>query len=220
MFQRKPLRDDVLKEILNRIVDGRLTAGGRINETHLARNLGLSRTPLREAMITLVAQGFLHSIPGRGFSTPTLEAGKFKEIQEVLSWLEPMALNLAPTPNAQTLMELNNLVNRTRLKLGQEPLRPQLSETLLLLVNHWSKLVTATSQNQILVAEISRLQGLSCRYWYFVAEHGFPLEELLASYTQLYELLRSGQTSEACRHWEDQTQRFAGPAADILTKVT
>ncbi len=51
MFQRKPLREDVQKEILNRIVDGRLAAGSRINETHLAADMGLSRTPLREAMI-------------------------------------------------------------------------------------------------------------------------------------------------------------------------
>jgi DNA-binding GntR family transcriptional regulator len=47
MIQRKPLRDDVQKEILARLIDQRLVPGSRVNESHLSIELGVSRTPLR-----------------------------------------------------------------------------------------------------------------------------------------------------------------------------
>ena len=220
MFQRKPLRDDVQKEILNRIVDGRLAAGSRINETHLAADLGLSRTPLREAMITLVARGFLSSDMGRGFANPPLDPAQFREIQTMLSRLEPFALSQASTLSPQTVMELNNLVNRARMKMGREPIWPEQAEALTLLIFQWSELLMSHSSNKMMVSEINRLQGLASRYWYVVARRGFPFEDLLASYTQFYELLRSGRIEDACGLWGDQTNYFSVAAANIFMENT
>lgn len=220
MFQRKPLRDDVQKEILNRIIDGRLAPGTRINETHLAADLGLSRTPLREAMITLGARGFLKSDMGRGFANPALDPQEFREIQTMLSRLEPFALSGANTLSPQTVMELNNLVNRARMKMGREPVWPEQAEALTLLVFQWSELIMSHSRNQMLRTEIQRLQALSSRYWYAVARRGFPFEDLLASYTQFYELLRSGRTDDAGSLWEDQTNYFTVAASNILMEGT
>ena len=180
MFQRKPLRDDVQKEILNRLVDGRLAAGNRINETHLAADLGLSRTPLREAMITLVAKGFLSSDMGRGFANPALDPVQFKEIQAMLGRLEPFALSGASPLSPQTIMELNNLVNRARMKMGRDPVWPQQAEALTVFIYQWSELLMSHGRNQMLQTEILRLQGLASRYWYAVARQGFPFEDLLA----------------------------------------
>jgi DNA-binding GntR family transcriptional regulator len=219
MFQRKPLRDDVQKEILNRIVDGRLAASVRINETHLATDLGLSRTPLREAMITLVAQGFLNSDMGKGFATPPLDPVKFHEIQEMLSHLEPVALGQANSLSPKTVMELNNLLNRTKMSLGREPVGLQQAEAVTMFIYQYSNLVTGHARNLTLQAEVRRLQGLSSRYWFEVGRREFPFTELLASYARLYEMLRSGQTDEACRHWRNQTLRFAEPATEILTRA-
>ena len=93
MIQRKPLRDEIQKEIIARITDGRLAPGQRINETHLATDLGISRTPLREAMITLGASGFLHSDMGKGYLVPALEANEFADLQAVVVLLAPAALD-------------------------------------------------------------------------------------------------------------------------------
>ncbi len=216
MFQRKPLRDDVQKEILTRIVDGRLPAGSRINETHLATDLGLSRTPLREAMITLVARGFLASDMGRGFANPALDPQQFREIQNMLGQLEPFALSQASTLNPQTVMELNNLVNRARMKMGREMVGVDQAQALTMLLYQWSELLMGHVPNQMLKAEISRLQGLASRYWYVVAQRTFPFEDLLASYSQFYELLRSGRTEDAGGLWQDQTHYFMQVAANLL----
>lgn len=217
MFQRKPLRDDVQKEILNRIVDGRLSSGSRINETHLAADMGISRTPLREAMITLVARQHLDSDMGRGFAVPPLDPVRFREIQTILSKLEPFALSMAAPPSPQTVMELNNLLNRVRMKLGRDPVWPQQAEALTILVFQWSTLLMAHVPNQTLKAEINRLQMLAGRFWYQVTRKDFPFEGLLESYGRMYELLRGGHTPEACAHWKNQIETFSKQAAEIFT---
>ncbi len=220
MFQRKPLRDDVQKEILNRLVDGRLPAGKRINETHLAIDLGLSRTPLREAMITLVARGFLKSDMGRGFANPALDPVQFREIQAMLGHLEPYALSEIKTISPQTIMELNNLVNRARMAIERQPIGSKQAEALTILTHQWSDLLMSHCNNQTLHAEISRLQGLASRYWYAVARPGFPFENLMVSYNQFYNLLKNGRIDKASGLWKDQTNYFALAAESFLKEGT
>jgi hypothetical protein len=53
---------DAVREM---VVDGRLPPGGGVNEVHLAAALGISRTPLREALMKLTAEGALVSVPDR-----------------------------------------------------------------------------------------------------------------------------------------------------------
>lgn len=216
MFQRKPLRDDVQKEILNRLVDGRLPAGSRINETHLATDLGLSRTPLREAMITLVAQGFLASDMGRGFAVPALDATRFREYQTLLENLEPLALSGIRNLPPQTIMELDNLVKRTRLGLERQDSGIGSAQNLTMLVFRFSELTLANSDNETLKATILRLQGLSSPYWYQMGFKGMPWREIPASYSQLYDLLRNGQIETAAQHWARQTHLTTTSAAQFL----
>jgi len=56
MIERQPLRKQVQKEILARIADNRLPPEMRINESHLALDMGISRTPLREALKVLASE--------------------------------------------------------------------------------------------------------------------------------------------------------------------
>jgi len=100
MFERRPLRNDVQRAIRERIVDARLPAGASLNENRLAAELGISRTPLREAMLGLEATGFLTSIMGRGFRVPELDSEEFRDLATILSRLAPLAVELSPDPAA------------------------------------------------------------------------------------------------------------------------
>ena len=115
MFDRKPLRNDVQDEILRRIVAGELAAGQRLNESHLAAELAISRTPLREALIGLQQRGFLTSALGRGFQVPPLSRRAIGETLGLLAMLEPEALRLAGRPAPASQVELGNAISRGRL---------------------------------------------------------------------------------------------------------
>jgi DNA-binding GntR family transcriptional regulator len=89
---RPPLRDDARAQLLQRIVNGELQPGTRINESQLSLELGLSRTPLREALMTLEREGFVRSEVNRGFIVAELSSHEAREIYPILWTLEGLAL--------------------------------------------------------------------------------------------------------------------------------
>jgi len=214
MFERKPLREDVQEEIQRRIVDGRLPAGTRINETHLSIELGLSRTPLREAMLTMSARGFLVSVMGRGFAVPPLEADRWRDLQEILRGLEPAALLMGGPPGPNAVMELGNLIQRASLRLTG----PEQAEVQTQLVTRFSRLALEHSPNRIMREEIGRLQALAAPYWFAAGLRGQPGQDLLSSYRGIYEHIRSGRIEDAGAAWAGFIDQYREPLAAGLTR--
>ena len=215
-FQRKPLRDDIQKEILGRIVDGSLPAGRRINETHLAEDLGLSRTPLREAMLTLSAAGFLNSDMGKGFAVPELDPAELAQIQEMLALLQPLALSqTVPLPSAQ-IMEIANHLSRARMRLEPKADDKAVGLALAGLVFNWNEILLRNCANPVLLADINRLEGLAARYWFAAGMRGLDTDEMCQSFNGIYELLRQDQGDQACQVWSSHIEKFGKMAVQRL----
>ncbi|HJT98173.1 MAG TPA: GntR family transcriptional regulator [Rhodanobacteraceae bacterium] len=114
---RDNISDSVAIELRNRIVDGRLPAGERINEVHVSRELGVSRTPLREALAKLAQEGALDSVPRIGYFVRPLTVEEFEQIYAIRPLLDPEALRLAGLPSRERLdrlREINDRIERTR----------------------------------------------------------------------------------------------------------
>src|SRR6516225_3075784 len=88
-------REKAYLALQQKMLSGEFPAGSPISEASLARELGISRSPLREAIGQLIAQGFLRAIPNRG--TVVLEFGKrdIAEIYDVREALELYAVDKA-----------------------------------------------------------------------------------------------------------------------------
>jgi DNA-binding GntR family transcriptional regulator len=67
-LERQHLHDTVVDHLRNLIVEGVLSPGTKLNERELCETLGISRTPLREAMKVLSAEGLVEILPNRGAS--------------------------------------------------------------------------------------------------------------------------------------------------------
>lgn len=213
MIQRVPLRDEVQKEILARLVDQRLAPGSRVNETRLSVELTVSRTPLREAMLGLEAAGFLSSDVGRGFLIPPLVAAPFRESQQILARLSPLALSLTP-PAPQRLMELQNLLGRARLRLGAAP--ADRAADLAPLSLRWSALLLDGCPNQLLALDIARLERLAVRGWRAALAAGFDPAAQIASWNALYEQVRGNQREAAAEAWGRHLDQFGTAATAFL----
>src|SRR3954451_24901500 len=94
---------DAVREM---IVDGRIPAGSRVNEVHLARALGVSRTPLREALMRLTTEGALTVRPRLGFHVAPLSMEELAEIYPIRALLDPEALRLSGLPSKEQLARL------------------------------------------------------------------------------------------------------------------
>ncbi|MGD9968119.1 MAG: GntR family transcriptional regulator [Hyphomonadaceae bacterium] len=88
------------------IVDGRLGAGDRINEVRLAGQLGVSRTPLREALSGLVAEGALIARPRLGYFVRPLSLEEFEQLYALRPLLDPEALRLGGIPPPKRIARL------------------------------------------------------------------------------------------------------------------
>src|SRR5918998_6669723 len=106
---RANLAEGIANLIRDMILDGRLPAGDRINEVHLAAHIGVSRTPLREALSRLVNEGALRDVPRRGFFVCPLSEEEVRAIYPIRSILDPAALRLGGFPSAQRIARLRRL---------------------------------------------------------------------------------------------------------------
>ena len=77
------------------IVEGTLAPGMRLNERALSEQLGVSRTPLREAFRLLASEGLLDQLPNRGVQVAVLSRADVRQAFEVMAALEGLAGELA-----------------------------------------------------------------------------------------------------------------------------
>jgi DNA-binding GntR family transcriptional regulator len=94
-LQRRTLHDEVVERVRALIVEGRLAPGSRIHETELGKALGVSRTPLREALKVLASEALIELIPGRGAVVKRLTRQDVRDMLDVLVALETMGGRLA-----------------------------------------------------------------------------------------------------------------------------
>jgi len=87
---RSRLRDDIADRIAALIVDGEL--GERLKEVELASQLGVSRTPLREALLMLEREGLVVSEVNKGFRVAALSESRVRELYPILGTLEGLAV--------------------------------------------------------------------------------------------------------------------------------
>jgi DNA-binding GntR family transcriptional regulator len=94
-LERKQLHDTVVEHMRNLIVEAVLAPGTKLNERELCETLGISRTPLREALKVLAAEGLIEILPNRGASVSKLSETEIMETFELMSVLEAMSGELA-----------------------------------------------------------------------------------------------------------------------------
>jgi DNA-binding GntR family transcriptional regulator len=91
----KPLRESIADSIRDSIITGKLKPGERLLEVNIAKTLGVSRTPTREAFLQLDSEGFLEILPRKGAVVSTLSAKDTKDLYSVRSVLEGLAVRLS-----------------------------------------------------------------------------------------------------------------------------
>lgn len=112
----KPLRELVCENIRQAIIAGVFSPGERLMEIQMADEMGVSRTPVREAIRKLELEGFVVMIPRRGTYVADISIKDITEIYEIRTSLDMLAAGLAA--ERITDDELENL-NRLLVEIGQ-----------------------------------------------------------------------------------------------------
>ena len=90
-----PLRDVVFNTLRENILTGEMKPGERLMEIHLANRLGVSRTPIREAIRMLELEGLVTMVPRKGAEVAQISEKGLRDVLEVRQALDALAMELA-----------------------------------------------------------------------------------------------------------------------------
>lgn len=194
---RNALREDVRRLLRNRLIRGQLPPGVRLNESLLAQELGVSRTPLREALLQLQQEGLVDWEYARGFIARPLSAEEVREVYPVLWTLEGLALRTAGNDALARVPRLRLLVG----DLARATTELQARD----LDNRFHALLTDCA-NRRLLDSIGQLKRASQRYWTVFLAGGRPPSDSVEQHTGVLDaLVERGPGAAAIRleqHWE------------------
>ena len=109
LHEREPFvrnSSDVAAEVIREaIVDGRLAPGARLKEEGLARELGISRTPVREALLLLQTEGLVDAAPNRGATVRVHDADELEDLYQLRALLEGYAARRAATRVSEEVVQ-------------------------------------------------------------------------------------------------------------------
>lgn len=92
---RRLLRDDVYGQLRDAIIDGTLEPGEQLRDAELATWLGVSRTPIREALLRLGQTGLVVAQPGRSTTVSTISSRAVRESRDVVAAMHELAVREA-----------------------------------------------------------------------------------------------------------------------------
>ncbi|MDQ6754460.1 MAG: GntR family transcriptional regulator [Actinomycetota bacterium] len=95
VHKRSLLRDNVYGSIRDAIVDGTFAPGERLKDTELESWLGVSRTPIREALLRLERAGLVIAEPGRATTVAPYDVASTESAQQVVATMHELAARLA-----------------------------------------------------------------------------------------------------------------------------
>ena len=121
MERFKSLKDHVYEYIEEQIIKGTLLPGERINENTICEELDISRTPVREALIQLTAEGILESKARKGFIIKAVQEKEVVEYYAVIGVLDGFAAQLAcPLLTEKDFADLDFYVDAMDLAIKNE----------------------------------------------------------------------------------------------------
>ena len=153
-------------ELRSRIVTLRLPPGTLLREDELMRELGIGRTPLREAVKRLALENLVAVQPRSGTFVTGVDAADIIHISEVRAELEAQAAELAARRMEPELRErAQAMLERVR-----DPERAAVTDELMQLDESIHRLIWDGSHNPYLIATLERYFQLSLRVWYVVLD--------------------------------------------------
>ena len=222
--------------ILRRLLAGGFLGGSALHEIPLAKEIGISRTPVREAIGQLVAEGVLHESPGRGAAFIEPNRREIIELYELREALEVFAVRKAARhgisgKESETLGELVKEIRDCRLLLekSRKPaLRGQLLERFLAADFRFHALLLQSAGNER-IAKAAANTRLLIRIFAMRREHHSAslLKQIEVFHRDILEAVRRGDVEQAGRllgehirlSLEERLAEYANPQWSVTAQT-
>ncbi len=199
-----PLRDVVFQTLRQAILRGKLEPGERLMELHLADMLGVSRTPVREAIRKLELEGLVITIPRRGAVVAQITRTDLEDVLEVRCALEELAVRKAcqkMTP--EQLILLKQAASRFEKGIAAGDLMESAQADV-----DFHEVISDATGNRRLIQILNNIRSQVYRYRLENLKNKASHPDLIREHTRLIEALERHDEEEAARfirvHIENQ----------------
>jgi DNA-binding GntR family transcriptional regulator len=196
-----PLRQSVYEALVELVIAGRLQPGQHLVETELARHLGVSRQPVREALHRLEAEGWVDLRPNQGAFVHVPTGEEVDELLDVRELLEAETARLAA--RAATSGEVSRL--RVICHEGEAAMEAGDTERFVTVNNHFHDTLAQIAGNAVL-AELSAIVGRRAR-WYYRLVAPLRGHESCAEHVRMVDAIEAGDTGQAAKVARDHVER-------------
>lgn len=196
-LSRAGLAGAAVNEMREEILEGRLIQGERLSEVSLSNTLGVSRAPIREALLHLEQEGLVVSLPYKGASVVTLSQQDFLELSTLRIALEKLAWARAvERSNPQAIADLNAIIGEMKFAVKSDQkaklvrLDLDFHERVFVMADH-SRLYTAWTaiKWQVALFLLARRVKVDDYHSIIVEEHTELIEAILKRHDPEFEKL-------------------------------
>jgi len=174
------------ERILERIVSLEMPPGSVVNEARLREELGIGRTPIREALQRLARENLVRSIPHRGTFVTEVNITDLARITEVRVVLEAHAARLAAEKLSSADREtIDGLLGLLRGEVTEQRELMRLDQVI-------HRTIYRAARNPFLEATLERYFNLSLRLWYLVLDREVRLREAVDEHVELLRAILAG----------------------------
>ncbi len=212
MNEYEPLREVVFHSLRKAILEGILQPGERLMEIHLAGELGVSRTPVREAIHKLEQEGLVITYPRRGAVVAQITRKDLEDALEVRAALEELSVRKAAeciTPQQLRALKRAAADFEMCTKSGDVTASAQADVA-------FHEIISEASGNQRLISLLYNLRGQLYRYRMENLKDPDSYAGLIAQHALLYEAMEKGDADLAARTLKEH---IAAQKRSILEKI-
>lgn len=188
-----PLRDVVYNSVRDAILSESLKPGKRLMETELAQMLGVSRTPVREALRKLELEGFIEMPPRKGAIVKDTSIKDIKDVLEIRTSLEALATRLACEK-----MDKENKINlqNARDKFVEAVSNNNINEMILTDIDFHDVIFSSTG-NEKLIQIINNLKEQIYRYRTIYIRDKLYLENIIIEHDEILDAILNSDIKKA-----------------------
>jgi DNA-binding GntR family transcriptional regulator len=194
ILRSEPTRTAVRRFIAEQVREGTLRPGDKLSPAALASELGVSATPMREALIELVRDGYLDNRAQYGFTVRPLTVKEVRELYPLIASLEVLAMR-SQTFTPQSLDELDR-INSLFIK-ASKPAEVSALDSM------WHSNLVANSDNETLHEMIDMLKARVQRYEEAYIRFSGALPASARQHRAITRALRGGQIEAAEKTLEE-----------------
>ncbi len=183
-----PLREEVFNTLRDQILKGELSPGDRLMEIHLADKLGVSRTPVREAIHMLEREGLAITIPRRGAQVAKMTEKDLSDVLEVREVLDELAITKAcANVNEEIIKKLDSSVVdfREAVKTGDPKRIVEEDE-------NFHHIIYEAADNPRLLSIVDNLKEQMYRFRFEYIREEKNYDKLISEHNNLIEGLKNG----------------------------